>query len=78
MITHSLVEDPLCHTDVSKEKQFCKRILIVDDEADVTITFKAGSAIEHTRGISHTSIVAEFSVELIFSYTLISSKRAFA
>jgi response regulator RpfG family c-di-GMP phosphodiesterase len=42
MIAHSLVEDPLSHTDVSKENQLCKRMLIVDDEADVTITFKAG------------------------------------
>jgi len=32
----------LCYTDVLKEKQqFYKRILIVEDEADVTITFKA-------------------------------------
>ncbi len=31
------------HTDVSEEKQrLCKTILIVDDEADVTRTFKAG------------------------------------
>jgi CheY-like chemotaxis protein len=42
MIADSLVEDPLCHTDLLKEKHLCKRILIVDDEADVTITFKAG------------------------------------
>jgi CheY-like chemotaxis protein len=42
MIVHNLVEDPSCHTYISKEKQFCKRILIVDDEADVTITFKTG------------------------------------
>src|SRR5215467_9421429 len=42
MIAHSLVEDPLCHTDVSKENQLYNRMLIVDDEADVTITFKAG------------------------------------
>ena len=49
MIAHSLVEDPLCHTDVLKEKQrLCKRILIVDDEADVTLTFKAG--IEDSNG----------------------------
>ena len=41
-MTYSL-EDPLYDTDVAKEKQrFWKRILIVDDEADVTITFKAG------------------------------------
>jgi CheY-like chemotaxis protein len=37
-----VVEDPVSHTDVLKEKQrSCKRILIVDDEADVTISFKA-------------------------------------
>ncbi len=41
-MTYSL-EDPLYDTDIAKEKQrFWKRILIVDDEADVTITFKAG------------------------------------
>jgi CheY-like chemotaxis protein len=42
MIAYSL-EDPLYHTDVVKnEQRFWKRILIIDDEADVTITFKAG------------------------------------
>jgi CheY-like chemotaxis protein len=36
-------EDPLYHTVFIEDKQrFWKRILIVDDEADVTITFKAG------------------------------------
>ena len=43
MIAYRLAEDPLYHTVVRKEKQrFWKRILIIDDEADVTITFKAG------------------------------------
>ena len=38
----SLVEDPLCHTDVLKEQQrFWKRILILDDDNDITTTFKA-------------------------------------
>ena len=42
MIAYSL-EDPLHHTVVIKDEQrFWKRILIVDDEEDVTITFKAG------------------------------------
>jgi len=42
MIVYSL-EDPLYHTGIVKDEQrFWKRILIVDDEADVTITFKAG------------------------------------
>jgi two-component SAPR family response regulator len=42
MIAYSL-EDPLHHTVVIKDEQrFWKRILIVDDDADVTITFKAG------------------------------------
>ena len=42
MIPYRL-EDPLYHTDVAKDKQrFWKKILIIDDEADVTITFKAG------------------------------------
>jgi hypothetical protein len=37
------LEDHLYHPPVVKEKQqFWRRILIVDDEADVTITFKAG------------------------------------
>jgi CheY-like chemotaxis protein len=36
-------EDPLYHTVFIEDKQrFWKRILIVDDEVDVTITFKAG------------------------------------
>ncbi len=40
---HSRTEDPLYHHVVIKgEQRFWKRILIVDDEEDVTITFKAG------------------------------------
>ena len=43
MIAHRPAEDPLYHPVVIKDKQrFWKRILIIDDEADVTITFKAG------------------------------------
>lgn len=43
MITNMLAQDPLYHTVVIKDKQrFWKRILIIDDDADVTITFKAG------------------------------------
>jgi two-component SAPR family response regulator len=42
MIDHRCAEDLLYHTDVIKDEQrFWKRILIVDDDADVTITFKA-------------------------------------
>jgi CheY-like chemotaxis protein len=41
MIAYSI--DPLYHTDVTKEQQrFWKKILIVDDNGDDTITFKAG------------------------------------
>ena len=40
---HSRAEDHLYHPVVIKDEQrFWKRILIVDDEEDVTITFKAG------------------------------------
>jgi CheY-like chemotaxis protein len=40
MITHSL-KDPLYQTVVIKNKQrYWKRILIVDDDADLTMTFK--------------------------------------
>jgi CheY-like chemotaxis protein len=40
---HSHAEDPSYSIVVIKdEKQFWKRVLIVDDDADVTITFKAG------------------------------------
>ncbi len=43
MIAHRLREDLLYHPVATKEKQrFWKRILIVDDESDVTITFKEG------------------------------------
>jgi CheY-like chemotaxis protein len=43
MIAHMLAEDPLYQTVVIKGKQrFWKKILIVDDDADVIITFKAG------------------------------------
>src|SRR5215471_3058646 len=39
---YSYAEDPLYQPVVVKDKQrFWKRILIVDDEADVTTTFKA-------------------------------------
>jgi CheY-like chemotaxis protein len=39
---YSSAEDPLYHAVVIKQDQlFWKRILIVDDETDVTITFKA-------------------------------------
>jgi len=34
--------DPLHHPVVIKDQRFWKRILIVDDDADVTTTFKAG------------------------------------
>ncbi|MFZ0223110.1 MAG: response regulator, partial [Candidatus Nitrosopolaris sp.] len=40
---HSRAEDPFYQHVVVKDKQrFWKRILIVEDDADVTITFKAG------------------------------------
>jgi len=43
MIAHMLAEDPLFQTVVIKDRQrFWKRILIVDDDADVTMTFKVG------------------------------------
>ncbi|MGC2683440.1 MAG: response regulator [Candidatus Nitrosopolaris sp.] len=43
MIAHRRAEDQLYRTVVIKDEQrFWKRILIVDDDADVTITFKAG------------------------------------
>jgi DNA-binding response OmpR family regulator len=34
--------DPLHHPVVIKDQRFWKRILIVDDDADVTLTFKGG------------------------------------
>ncbi|MFY9873914.1 MAG: response regulator [Candidatus Nitrosopolaris sp.] len=43
MNAHRRAEDLLYRTVAIKDKQrFCKRILIVDDDEDVTITFKAG------------------------------------
>lgn len=43
MIAHTPAEDPLYQTVVIKnEQRFWKRILIVDDDADVTMTFKSG------------------------------------
>ena len=40
---HSHTEDPLYHPVVIKDEQrFWKRILIVDDDKDITITLKAG------------------------------------
>jgi DNA-binding response OmpR family regulator len=43
MIGHSIPKDSLYHPVVLKDKQgFWKRILIVDDDNDITTTFKAG------------------------------------
>jgi hypothetical protein len=40
---YSSAEDPLYHAVVIKQDQrFWKRILIVDDDEGITITFKAG------------------------------------
>jgi len=40
---YSCTEDPLYHPFVIKlDQQFWKRILIVDDNKDVTTTFKVG------------------------------------
>jgi CheY-like chemotaxis protein len=40
---HNRTEDPLYHPVVIKDKQrLWKRILIVDDDEDITLTFKAG------------------------------------
>jgi DNA-binding response OmpR family regulator len=43
MIAYSISKDPLYNPAVIKDKQgYWKRILIVDDDVDVTTTFKAG------------------------------------
>jgi hypothetical protein len=43
MIAHSISKDSLYHPVVLKHKQgFWKRILIVDDDYDITTTLKAG------------------------------------
>jgi two-component SAPR family response regulator len=43
MIAHMLAKDPMYQNVVIKDKQrFWKRILIVDDDTDVTLTFKVG------------------------------------
>ena len=40
---HSRTEDPFYHPVVIKDKQrLWKRILIVDDDEDIALTFKAG------------------------------------
>jgi YesN/AraC family two-component response regulator len=40
---HSHTEDPLYHPAVIKDEQrFWKRMLIVDDEKDITLAFKVG------------------------------------
>ena len=40
------VGDPLYDTEVKEEQQFRKRILIVDDDGDVTVTFKVGKYVK--------------------------------
>src|SRR5437899_4284182 len=43
MIAHMLAEDHLYRNVIIKDNQrFWKRILIIDDDVDITITFKAG------------------------------------
>src|SRR5215472_440929 len=51
--SHARTEDPLYHSIVTKDKE-CnwKRILIVDDDADLTLTFKA--VIEHSNNDNDT------------------------
>jgi len=40
---YSCAEDPLYHpVDIKDIQRFWKRILIVDDDPDVTVTFKVG------------------------------------
>jgi CheY-like chemotaxis protein len=47
--TASVVEDHLYHPVVIKDEQrFLKRMLIVDDEKDITLTFKAGIEASNT------------------------------
>jgi len=54
MENYSQIEHPLYHPVVIKDEQrFWKRILIVDDEVDVTITFKA--AIEDNNNNTYTN-----------------------
>jgi CheY-like chemotaxis protein len=51
---HSRTEDPLYHHVVVKnEQRFWKRILIVDDDEDITITFKVG--IENSNNNTYTN-----------------------
>jgi CheY-like chemotaxis protein len=52
---HSSGEDRFYSTVVIRDEQrFCKRILIIDDDADVTLTFKA--VIEDSNNDPHTRI----------------------
>ena len=51
--SHTHTEDPLYHPVIIKDKQqFWKRILIVDDNVDITVTFK--TAIENNNNITLT------------------------
>ena len=55
MIHHTIIHDPLYGSVVVKDKQpFWKRILIIDDDADVIITFKLG--IEDTNDNTNKTI----------------------
>jgi CheY-like chemotaxis protein len=52
---HSHTEDPLYHPVVIKDEQrFWKRILIVDDEKDITLAFKVG--IEDSKAYTNRKI----------------------
>jgi response regulator of citrate/malate metabolism len=51
MTTYGLVRD---HTSIIKERQpYCKRILIIDDDIDVAVTFKVG--IEDSNNLSNVN-----------------------
>jgi len=56
MIAHTRVE--VYHPVVIKaERRFWKRILIVDDDADVTVTFKAGIEENNNNNDAKSSII---------------------
>ncbi|MGC2571846.1 MAG: hypothetical protein WA364_10085 [Candidatus Nitrosopolaris sp.] len=57
---HNRTEDPLYHPVVIKDKQrLWKRILIVDDDEDISLTFKAGIEDNNNKDGSDKRIVFE-------------------
>ena len=73
--SHTHTEDPLYHPVVIKDKQrFWKRILIVDDNVDITVTFK--TVIEDNNNITLTKKLRYIHLTILSRHCQNLSKTA--